>query len=110
VEEAETMLVDRIPFISAGAMLECVLSAYFAMVRVAAFRRHFDRAYTLLERADNLGMMRDWGRLCAAAALERVWLHLKEGRISEAIVAHERLESLAEKYDPSHRSPGVMAG
>jgi hypothetical protein len=68
------------------------------MVRVAAFRMNFDRAYTLLERA--LGTMRDWGRLCAAA-LGRVWLHLKEARISEAAVAHERLERLAEKYHPS---------
>jgi LuxR family maltose regulon positive regulatory protein len=101
VEEAEAMLVDRLPFISAGAMLECVLNAYFAMVRVAAFRMNFDRAYTLLERAENLGMMRGWGRLCAAVALERVWLSLKEGRISEGVVAHERLEHLAEKYHPS---------
>jgi LuxR family transcriptional regulator, maltose regulon positive regulatory protein len=75
------------------------LSAYFAMVRVAAFRKNFDRAYTLLERAENLGTMRDWGRLCAAMTLERVWLHLKEG-ISEAIVAHEHLGRLAEKYQP----------
>jgi LuxR family transcriptional regulator, maltose regulon positive regulatory protein len=101
VEEAEAMLLDRLPFISASAMLECVLSAYFAMVRVAAFRMNFDRAYTLLERAENLGTRRDWGRLCAAVALERVWLHLKEGRISEAAVAHESLERLAEKYRPS---------
>src|SRR5258705_3587076 len=101
LEEAESMLVDRLPSISAGAMLECVLSAYFAMVRIAAFRMNFDRAHTLLERADNLGMIRDWGRLCAAVALERVWLYLKEGRISEGVVAHERLEHFAEKYDPS---------
>jgi LuxR family transcriptional regulator, maltose regulon positive regulatory protein len=101
VEEAEAMLVDRLPFISAGAMLECVLSAYFAMVRIAAFRMNLDRAYTLLERAENLGTTRDWGRLCAAVALERVWLHLKEERISEAAVAHECLERLAEKYHPS---------
>ncbi len=101
VEEAESMLVDRLPSISAGAMLECVLSAYLAMVRIAAFRMNFDRAHTLLERADNLGMIRDWGRLCAAVALERVWLYLKEGRISEGVVAHERLEHFAEKYHPS---------
>jgi LuxR family transcriptional regulator, maltose regulon positive regulatory protein len=82
VAEAEAMLVDRLPLINASAMLECVLSSYFAMVPVAAFRMNFDRAYKLLERA--LGTMRDWGRLCAAAALERAWLHLKEARISEA--------------------------
>jgi LuxR family maltose regulon positive regulatory protein len=101
VEEAEAMLVDRLPFVSEGAMLECVLSAYFTMVRIATLRMNFDRAQTLLERAENLGRMRDWGRLCAGVALERVWLHLKEGRIDEAAAAHERLESLARKYHPS---------
>jgi len=101
VEDAEAMLVDRLPFISAGAMLDCVWSAYFVMVRAAAFRMNFDRAYTLLERAENVGWTRDWGRLCAAVALERVWLHLKEGRIGEGIVAHDRLKRLAEKYHPS---------
>jgi LuxR family transcriptional regulator, maltose regulon positive regulatory protein len=101
IEEAEAMLVERIPLISAGAMLECVLSAYLTTVRVAAFRMNFDRAYTLLERADNLGMVREWGRLCAAVALERVSLHLKEGRFSEAAAGHERIERLAEKYDPA---------
>jgi LuxR family maltose regulon positive regulatory protein len=101
VAEAEAMLVERIPLISAGAMLECVLSATFTMVRVAAFRMNFDRAYTLLERADNLGMVREWGRLCAAVALERVWLHLKEGRFTEAAAGHERIERLAERYNSS---------
>jgi len=100
-EEAEAMLVDRLPLISAGAMIECVLAACFTMVRVAAYRNNFDRAHTLLERADSLGWSRDWVRLCAAAALERVWLHLQEGRISEAVVAQEQLERLAERYPPS---------
>jgi len=101
VEEAEAMLVDRLSLINEGAMLDCVLSACFAMVRVAAFHKNFDRAYTLLERAESLGWTRDWGRLCAAVALERVWLHLKEGRINEAAVAHECLEGLAKRYHPS---------
>jgi LuxR family maltose regulon positive regulatory protein len=101
VEEAEAMLVDRLSLINEGAMLDCVLSAYFAMVRVAAFHKNFDRAYTLLERAESLGWARDWGRLCAAVALERVWLLLKEDRINEGAVAYGRLERLAERYHPS---------
>lgn len=101
VEEAETMLVDRLPFINAGAMLECVLSATFTMVRVAASRQNFDRAHTLLERAESLGWARDWVRLCAAVILERVSLYLAEGRVSEGVVAHEQLERLAEKYPAS---------
>ncbi len=95
------MLVDRLPFITAGAMLECVLNAYFTMVRVAAFRKNFDRAHKLLERAESLGWARDWVRLCAAVGLERVWLYLQEGRIGEGVVAHERMVRLAEKYPSS---------
>ena len=78
-------------------MIECVLAAYFTMVRVAAYRNNFDRAHTLLERAESLGWSRDWVRLCAAAGLERVWLRLQEGRLGEAVVAQER----------SRASPGV---
>jgi LuxR family transcriptional regulator, maltose regulon positive regulatory protein len=100
-DEAETMLVDRLQLISAGAMPECVLNTNYVMVRVAALRSNFDRAHTLLERADNLCTMRSWGRLCAAIALERVWLYLKEDRVNEAAVAYENLERLAERYHPS---------
>jgi LuxR family maltose regulon positive regulatory protein len=95
------LLVDRLPLISAGAMPECVLSTNYVTVRVAAFRSNFDRAHTLLERADSFSTMRSWGRLCAAAALERVWLYLMEDRVNEAIVAYEHLERLAERYHPS---------
>jgi LuxR family maltose regulon positive regulatory protein len=101
LEEAEVMLVDRLPLITAGAMLECVWSAYFAMARLAALRMNFDRAHTLLERAESLGMERNWGRLCAAVGLERLWLLFKEGRTSEAVAARERLERLTEEFDPS---------
>jgi hypothetical protein len=41
VEEAEATLVDRLQLINAGTMLECVLSAYFAMVRVACISEEF---------------------------------------------------------------------
>jgi LuxR family transcriptional regulator, maltose regulon positive regulatory protein len=101
VDEAESLLVDRMPLIGAGAMPECVLSANYVTVRVAAFRSNFDRAHTLLERADSFSTMRSWGRLCAAVALERVWLYLREDRVNEAAVAYEHLERLAERYHPS---------
>lgn len=95
------MLIDRLPLINEGVVIECALSAYFVMVRVAAFRMNLERAFVLLERAENLGWTRDWGRLCAAVTLERIWLHLREGQIDECAAAHERLEQLAERYDPS---------
>ena len=36
IDEAEGMVFDRLPILSATAMLDCVLSAYFVLVRLAA--------------------------------------------------------------------------
>ena len=55
--------------INAGALLDCVLSAYYVMVRVAVHRMDFERAHTLLELAENHGNTRGWGRLSAGAVL-----------------------------------------
>jgi LuxR family transcriptional regulator, maltose regulon positive regulatory protein len=98
LEEAETMLIDRASFINAGAMLECVWSAYFVMVRVAASRRNLERAHTLLERAESQGTMRGWGRLAAAAVAERARLYLNEDRIGEGAACLDGLERLEAEY------------
>ena len=98
MDEAEGMLFDRLPILSATAMLDCVLSAYFVLVRLAAFRMNFSRAYTLLEQAENLGLTRHWGRLVAAALLERVRLSCLEGRISESAAYLDRLDRIAEDH------------
>jgi LuxR family transcriptional regulator, maltose regulon positive regulatory protein len=47
VAEAEGMLLDRLPILSATAMLDCVLSAYVVLTRLAAFRMNLSRAHTL---------------------------------------------------------------
>jgi LuxR family maltose regulon positive regulatory protein len=99
LDEAEAMLIDRAPLINAGAMLlDCVLSAYFVMARIAVHRMHWERAHTLLERAENQGNTRGWGRLSAAALLERTRLCLNEGRIDEAAECLNRLERLVAEY------------
>jgi LuxR family transcriptional regulator, maltose regulon positive regulatory protein len=93
------MLIDRAPLINAGAMfVDCVLSAYFVMARIAVHRMHWERAHTLLERAENQGITRGWGRLSAAALLERTRLCLNEGRIDEAAECLNRLERLVAEY------------
>jgi len=99
LDEAEAMLIDRAPLINAGAMfVDCVLSAYFVMARIAVHRMHLERAHTLLERAENQGITRGWGRLSAAALLERTPLCLNEGRIDEAAECLNRLERLVAEY------------
>jgi LuxR family maltose regulon positive regulatory protein len=96
--EADDMLFDRIPILTATAMLDCVMSAYFVLVRLAAFRKNFSRAYTLLEQAENLGVRRRWGRLVAGALLEGVRLCCLEGRISESVAYLDRLNRIAEEH------------
>ena len=95
MDEAEGMVLDRLPILSATAMLDCVLSANFVMVRSAALRMNPSRAYKLLEQAENLGLTRHWGRLVAAALLERVRLSCLEGRISETAAYLDRLDQVA---------------
>jgi LuxR family maltose regulon positive regulatory protein len=95
VDEAEAMLIDRVPLINAGTMLECVLGSYFVMARIAAHRMNRERAHTLLDWAENQGNARGWGRLSAAAALERARLYLDEGRVDQGTECLDRLERLA---------------
>jgi LuxR family maltose regulon positive regulatory protein len=98
IEEAEAWVIDRVPLITSGTMLDCVWSAYFVISRVAAARMNFERARTLLERAENLGAARDWGRLSAGVIAEQTRLYLNDGRLDEAAACVDRLERLARKY------------
>jgi LuxR family transcriptional regulator, maltose regulon positive regulatory protein len=68
------------------------------IARVAAARMNFERAHTILERTENLGVARDWGRLSAGAIAERARLYLSDGRLDEAAACVDRLERLARKY------------
>jgi LuxR family transcriptional regulator, maltose regulon positive regulatory protein len=101
IDEAEGMVFDRLQILSGTAMLDCVLSAYFILVRLAASRMNFSHAYTLLEQAESLGFARQWGRLVAAAVLERVRLSCLEGRISESAGHLDRLDRIAKEYPAS---------
>jgi LuxR family maltose regulon positive regulatory protein len=98
LDEAEALVIDRASLISSGTMLDCVRSAYFVLARVAAARMNLERAHTLLERAENHGVSRDWGRLTAAATAEQARLYLNEGRVDEGAACVDRLERLTRKY------------
>jgi LuxR family transcriptional regulator, maltose regulon positive regulatory protein len=98
LDEAEAMLIDRVSLINAGAMLDCVLSAYLVMARIAVHRMNLERAHALLELAENDANRRGWGRLSAAAVLERARLCLNEGRIDQGAECVDRLERLASEH------------
>jgi LuxR family maltose regulon positive regulatory protein len=84
--------------INATAMLECVQRTYFVLARVAVGHSNIERAYALLEQAGSLGYARHWGRLIAAAQLERMRLYLGEGRLTEASACLIHLDRLVSEY------------
>ena len=98
LDEAESMLIDRMPLINAATMLDCVVSAYFVMAKIAIHRMNIELAHTLYERAENLGLSRGWGRLIAPAILSQMRLCLREGRIDEGVEHLHRVEQLALEY------------
>ncbi len=98
LDEAEAWVIDRTSLISSATMLDCVWSTYFVIARVAAARMNFERARTILERAENQGVARDWGRLSAGAIAEQARLYLNDGRLDEAAACADRLERLARQY------------
>jgi LuxR family transcriptional regulator, maltose regulon positive regulatory protein len=97
-DEAEAWVIDRLSLISSGTILDCVSSAYFVIARVAAARTNFERARAILERAENQGVARDWGRLSAGAIAEKARLYLNDSRLDEAAACVDDLERLARKY------------
>jgi len=116
LDEAEAWVIDRLPLISSGAMLDCVWSTYFVISRVATARMNFERARTLLERAENLGVARGWGRLSAGVIAEQARLHVNDGRLDEAAACVDRLERLARMYRgakafaPGRKLSGAQVG
>jgi LuxR family maltose regulon positive regulatory protein len=56
------------------------------------------RAFALLEQAENLGHTRNWGRLIAMAEFWRLQFYPAESKVFEASACVDRLERLAAKY------------
>ncbi len=98
LDEAEALVIDRIPLITAAGMLECAMSASLVLARVAEMRGNVERAYSVLEQTEALAHGRHWGRLAAAVLSERVRLLLSEGRHTAASAAADRLEALSAEY------------
>jgi LuxR family maltose regulon positive regulatory protein len=103
LEEAEALVIDRLPVIDEGGMLDCVLRVYLVLVRTAVYRQNTARALDLLDRAEALGHARRWSRLVAVAFAERIRLYALAGHVTEAGAYLARLERLTKDH-PAPRS------
>jgi LuxR family maltose regulon positive regulatory protein len=98
LEEADTMLRERLPSINAGAPIEAVLRAYVVLARIATHRMQYDFAALLLREAEALGESRAWPRLVAAILAERTSLLLQAGQVREARAVLDYFDRYAETH------------
>ena len=100
LDQADTLLRDRLPVINARGPIESALRAYVVLTRIAKQRKQCDFAALLLREAEALGERRGWPRLVAACLAERAALLLQGGQTREARLVLEYLD----RYAESHRS------
>jgi LuxR family transcriptional regulator, maltose regulon positive regulatory protein len=100
-DEAERVLVERLPAIDALMSLEGVRQAYAILARISAARDDMENAYALLSHAESLGHHRRWSRLVSGVLLERVGLLLTERRFAEAAACATQLDRLAAQHPVS---------
>ena len=100
LDQADTLLRNRLPVINARGPIESALRAYVVLARIAKQRKQRDFAALLLREAEALGERRGWPRLVAACLAERASLLLQGGQTREARFVLEYLE----RYAESHRS------
>ena len=100
LDQADTLLRDRLPAINARGPIEAALRAYIVLTRIARQRRQYDFAALLLREAETLGERRGWPRLVAACLSERATLLLRGGQTREARLVLDCLD----RHADSHRS------
>jgi ATP/maltotriose-dependent transcriptional regulator MalT len=92
LDEADTILRDRLQTINAQGPLESALRAYLVLARIARHRMQRDLAAIMLREGLALGERRGWPRLVAACIAERASLLLEAERPKEARRSVEYLE------------------
>jgi LuxR family maltose regulon positive regulatory protein len=103
--DAEAVLAPRLGVIGKLAFLDCAMRSYVTASRLALRQGRIERAYTLLEQGEHLGLARRWPRMTAAMLLERLQLFLLEGRMTEAQACLQRLRALDDAAPRLPESP-----
>jgi LuxR family maltose regulon positive regulatory protein len=97
IEAADLLLRDEVEFSDGAVSLDSARSTLVTAARIASRRGRMDQAHDLLERAEAIGLTREWPRLVAAALFERLRLHLLGGRYTPAMGLLRRLQLTQER-------------
>jgi len=99
IEEAEQMIIGRLPAIRTGGTIESALRAYIIVARIATRRGQRDHAAVILDEAECLAKQRGWYRLTAASIAERANIFLEDDQVADALICADALEHLLETPD-----------
>jgi LuxR family maltose regulon positive regulatory protein len=100
--QADALLREDIDLVANGVTLDSVLRGLLTAARLAWRRGQREQAAGLLDRAEAIGLTRDWPRLVAGALLLRLRMLLAQGNGLSALALAKRLEQLPHS---SHASP-----
>jgi len=92
--EAEALLREDIDLVASGVTLDSVLRGLVTAARLAWRRGQREQAGNLLERAEAIGLTREWPRLVAGALLQRLRLQLRQGSAVASLGLLKRLQQL----------------
>jgi LuxR family transcriptional regulator, maltose regulon positive regulatory protein len=104
----DALVMESLATVRTSGDDESVLRGYRVLTRLAAGRGDTERAFLILKEAEMLAAARDWTGMMAETLMLRTELLLKEGRIRDAEICTERIETLArgsasdEKLHASH--------
>ena len=108
IAEAETVLREDLDLIAGGVTLDTVLRGLRTAAILAWRRGQLQQAADLLERAESIGLTRDWPRLVAGALFERLRLALRQGLTTSALGLLKRLQQLS--ASGTHYAPRSVEG
>ncbi len=92
--EAEALLRDEIDLVANGVALDTALRGLLTAARLASRRGQPEQAGSLLERAEVVGLTREWPRLVAGALYQRLRLQQQQGSTTAALGLLKRLQQL----------------
>jgi LuxR family transcriptional regulator, maltose regulon positive regulatory protein len=94
-EEAEALLLPRIPLVNAVVSMDCPRYAYLVLSRLHAHRGQLDAAHARLDEAEQIAHERGSFYLLSHVLVDRAQLYRREGRLLEIEAIVLRLEQIA---------------
>jgi LuxR family transcriptional regulator, maltose regulon positive regulatory protein len=94
----DALVLESLAAIRTSGDDESALRGYRVLTRLAARRGDTEFAFLVLREAEVLAAARDWTGMLAESLMLRTELLLKEGRIRDAAICTDRIETLARDH------------